>query len=631
MAIPPKITTQTPLTPTVIKKQQLAINEFQKKSRRNSGVPYKTLLVIAIILIQTIAFAGWYTLTVWTKVPIKGSVVDSKGVAVKDAIVKSGSKITMSDEYGNYELLQIPYGATTVEITKAGYGNVSKDIELPLKKGASYNAVLPTIEYGQVKGNIVLDNALASSGGLTYEQLTVTLGSTTVPVDKNGYFESPRVAPGDIVLGISAPGLDPYSQVVTIKPGLNTLEEISLANDKSIVLTIKDWYTNEALTGARVTINNERYSTNKQGITELTGLNTELSTPLSIDAEGYATKNLTTNTLGNFEITLPQLNTLYSTSSQDGTSRIYSSNMDGSEQKALSKPGVEVTEMEVTVNDKSEIELLFTGYEPTGARDSVDQPISHVYKLNTASGEQVKIETLRGLAQTPDGLERSIPLLNSRHIVTLVQKTDRIQVLARPFQGENKEVLSLDRASNELINVADAIVSKDGSYLGLLKQQSTSGATQNSIRLISLKDNQVDKNIVFAPDEGLTIQGMVGFSADNSQLLFETKDGTGVQILQILDIKNFKSKEVKNLELDRYKAKTKNNSLYYLSGTKLIALELSTLEKKEVVAGFTINNFGFYKGDGLLIESAGKLWFYDEKKTGKPALSQAITNFNFIK
>jgi hypothetical protein len=107
---------------------------------------------------------------------VSGFVTDETNTAVKDASVKIGSAITMTDKYGYFEVrnLTVVKNAAVVSVTKSGFFKGIKTFIASANKGAFFRIkLIPKISVGSISGT--------SGGGVTLSSgLTITLPANAV-------------------------------------------------------------------------------------------------------------------------------------------------------------------------------------------------------------------------------------------------------------------------------------------------------------------------------------------------------------------------------------------------------------------------------------------------------------------
>ena len=163
------------------------------------------------------------TVVVYGKV--KGTVKDSAGRAGAGASVVLGGLSTMTASDGSYQFPQVPHGQYSMNVSKGGYITVSRtlfvtsstlwtvvDVKLSPTGSATPSTPTPTYPttYGHIRGYVW------DKHNQRLPRVKVTLGSTIVTTDKNGYYEFKNVKAGNYRIYYSATGYAPQSRSATV-------------------------------------------------------------------------------------------------------------------------------------------------------------------------------------------------------------------------------------------------------------------------------------------------------------------------------------------------------------------------------------------------------------------------------
>ena len=579
--------------------------------------PWLLWMLVFLLLLETLLFAGFYGLTVWTEVPLTGSVVDTTGQAVPDALVEAGERRTVTDEFGNFTLHQLPYGTTKVTVSGDNLNESEALVELGYRTGAQTTLTVEPATGGVVEGTLSLlpDVDLA--------EYTVRVGEVDGVVNAQGVYRVENVPRGPATLTIEA-GEQVLTQSLEVESGTNSVPALSFETTSSATLQVVDWYTGESVRGAEVVLPETTATTDAAGQVLLEDWNPNQENTVRLRAPDYADKTVTVSDSRDYTLTLPPAGRLYYTALADGVSRLHEANRDGSNPRALTPADLHVTDLSVEAG-----RIFLTAYDPDAPRDSFDSPVINVYVYSIEAGTTKQLTDFRGVSPVVGGVARSLPRLEERVTVFIEQTTTGVQVSLQPFDSDVlTPALTLPREADELITVSDAVLSPDGRYLAVLKQVNRAGTTQNSIRLTSLADNSLDQNIIF-DDPSLQIQGILGFSEDSNALLFETLEGQR-QIIQKFTLGSGGTQEVAGLNLNRYRSKIRGNTLYYLAEGDLNALNLDTLEAAPLLQGFSPAAFEFYGPNGFLLQARARLWYWDASQEFDPALIDTPINFDFL-
>ena len=579
--------------------------------------PWLLWVLVFLLILETFLFAGFYALTVWTEVPLTGSVVDTDGQAAPGVLVQVGERRTVTDEFGNFELRDLPYGTARVTTGGAAFGETETLVELAYRTGGRATLTVEPAALGVVEGTVELLPEVPLSA------YSVRVGEVAGVVNAQGIYRVENLPVGPATLTLEA-GEQTLTRSLEITPGLNAVPALSFAAASSVTLQVTDWYTGESIPGAQVVLETGSYTTGAAGQVTLEEWNPGQENSLRLRALDYADKTLTLTDSRDYTLALPPAGRLYYLAVVDGVSRLHEANRDGSNARALTPADLFVTDLSVAGG-----QIYLTAYDPGAPRDSFDSPVLNVYVYSREAGTTRQLTEFRGVSPVVGGVARSLPRLEERVTVFIEQTTTGVQVSLQPFDSDVlTPALTLPREADELITVSDAVLSPDRRYLAVLKQVNRAGTTQNSIRLTSLADDSLDQNIIF-DDASLQIQGMLGFSEDSNALLFETLEGQR-QIIQKFTLGSGGTQEVAGLNLNRYRSKIRGNTLYYLAGGELNALDLESLESRTLLRDFEPAAFEFYGAEGFLLQARGRLWYWDASRDFAPALIDTPVNFDFL-
>jgi hypothetical protein len=571
----------------------------------------KLLPIFIVCLIEGLVFAGWYSLTEWTKVPLNGSVISSSSQVVTDAVITVGNQKSYTDGLGNFSFSNIQYGDTNITVKSPTSGEISSPVSLKLRTGNRITLKLEPLKTSTIQGKIILPN------NATISQFVVSIDAKKSELSSSGEFKFEGIPLGKKQLKIKSDETD-FEQNIDINSELTNLPPIDLNIEVEKKLKVTDWYTKEALEGVNVNYGKEKSISNTQGEVVITKFQAASSQEISLLKEGYANKS----TLLGVEstISIPRKGELLYIKKSNDQSKLIESNLDGSNEKILSSD-------ELSVIDFSVVDgvIYFVATAGGESRDSFDNAIRHIYYINKEDKTEKKLFSSLGVSTIVGGLKREIISLNTKSIISVEQTIGQVLVTKRGFdEKENTEILKLTHKPDELLNIVGATISPDGKYLAAIKEVAQSGELQKSIRLISLGDGgkKINQNLILG-DKSQEIEGMLGFSSNSNLLVFESSKSARDKVLQTFDITNNQINEFTAVNFDRYNAKIYDNKLFYLDNKELKSVDLITKEIQPYIPGFKVDNFKFYKNEGFVLESNNSLWYFDKELKGTPSLIQS--------
>jgi hypothetical protein len=238
-----------------------------------------------------------------SSISLTGNVIDaatSSALAGVDVRIENSDYQTQTNAQGSFELISIPAGAVSVEITKAGY--IGKLFSISAPAGGEIDlgniALSPSDTSGtdSTISGVITDTA---NGSPLQGVLIAVTGSDnrTAYTDQNGHFALNHVVSGHLVVIASLNGYRNTSSSFTLAPGVNLEFNAAMAkNAEPALLALQgqmiDGNTQSALAGAQVLVNSafttKSALTDTQGSFYLGGVDSGL---LEVDfsASGYDT------------------------------------------------------------------------------------------------------------------------------------------------------------------------------------------------------------------------------------------------------------------------------------------------------------------------------------------------------
>lgn len=203
---------------------------------------------------------------------------------------------------------------------------------------------------------------------------SVRLGRRQVNVEKTGY--------GRQKITVTA-GLG------TTRPPSITLKVIGIKFD----VTVKDWLSKSAISGATVTSSEIKSTSDKNGLASVVVPPTdEKKVSLKIDAPGYLTKTIEVEpSVAASEVSLVSSAKNYFVSKRDGQFDIFSSNLDGSnQQKIIQATGAEQADLlQFTISRNNKQAILVATRE---AKQQNNRVITGIYAVDLEAASLRKID-----------------------------------------------------------------------------------------------------------------------------------------------------------------------------------------------------------------------------------------------
>jgi hypothetical protein len=162
-----------------------------------------------------------------TSITLKGRVTSASGAPLAHAqvVVTPGTgepRSAESGDDGSFELPEVPFGASTLDVHAQGYAAVHRDLAVDAASTAVSVALDPAIPPAQIRG-LVRDFA----GKPVAATVVIQPLGTTAAVKADGAFEI-EVKPGAYDVVITAKGYAPQRRHVTVEPQGVTLLNVDL-------------------------------------------------------------------------------------------------------------------------------------------------------------------------------------------------------------------------------------------------------------------------------------------------------------------------------------------------------------------------------------------------------------------
>ena len=220
---------------------------------------------------------------------VEFSVKDSDGTALSEVVISINDKEFKTDKNGYVKVSDLEEGTYIVNISKTGYYSKSAEISIVAKTIVSANVTLKKeVTTGTISATVVDENGNAIEGAeviVSNDTETYILSS-----DANGLAIFEVVKPGDYTLVVSKDGYLNSSATVSVEAGKSytinaTLKEKSTKGNLEVV--VKDIDGN-LLKDASLTINNQQYVTNENGVVTVENLEAG-KYEVTISKDGYDT------------------------------------------------------------------------------------------------------------------------------------------------------------------------------------------------------------------------------------------------------------------------------------------------------------------------------------------------------
>ncbi len=318
----------------------------------------------------------------------------------------------------------------------------------------------------------------------------VVVGSTDVA----GQLHVSQVKLGDRTIRLEKPGYSRQQLNQTVGLGLTKMNATVEAIGVKVVINAKNWLTNKPIPGAKLTSGEATATADKKGLATLIIPPSDEKTDIKIEAPGYHARNIELDP-GVFskEVTLVASAKNYFISKRDGNFDIFSSNLDGTNQKkiieATGKENADFLQFSVHRSNKQAV-LVATR---DGARQN-DRIIAGVYKVDLEKASLTKIDEgsdVRLLDWAGDTMlyTKTIPTVkyDDKNFARIQSYNVLTSTLAEQARA-NYFQLALAAGDSLLFMAADA-------YRPIANADLTSVSLTNNARKTYLKDKQVSYGV----------------------------------------------------------------------------------------------------------------------------------------
>lgn len=226
---------------------------------------------------------------------LTGVIKDKQtGEPIEGAVITVGDKQSITDSMGAYTISSIEAGSYEVSISKAGYLQNERSVNIPANTILYYNTSLNTIDFtieATVKGQVIDKNTTSPLAGV---QVTLQgVSSQSIVTTANGTFSFSKLGQGDYTLTISKDGYRAVTSTIQVNEttiydyGSIVLSPIDLA-DTSVTLqgTVTQTPENMPLEGVTISVGNHSATSDSLGKYTLAGLIAE-DMNITASKDGY--------------------------------------------------------------------------------------------------------------------------------------------------------------------------------------------------------------------------------------------------------------------------------------------------------------------------------------------------------
>ncbi|HEY2395193.1 MAG TPA: carboxypeptidase regulatory-like domain-containing protein, partial [Rudaea sp.] len=176
---------------------------------------------------QTLNIGSIALSAISTTVTLSGLVKNNTGQLLQDVIVAVGTKSTLTDASGAYQILGINPGSATVTATLSGYKTVSATVAFQASTNYLFSPTMyptsVTPPTTSLQGVVVSGNTNAPIVGAN-----VVLSAVTHTTDATGKFAFSPVTAGAYLMTVSASGFQTVTAAVSVVVGVNDVGIITL-------------------------------------------------------------------------------------------------------------------------------------------------------------------------------------------------------------------------------------------------------------------------------------------------------------------------------------------------------------------------------------------------------------------
>jgi len=175
---------------------------------------------ITVTAVKTLNVGSLALTAISTTATLSGVVKSNTGQLLQNVIIAAGSKSTLTDASGVYQITGINPGSATITATLSGYNTVSAAVSFQASTSYLFSPTLyptsVTPPTTSLQGIIVDGNTNAPIGGAK-----IVLNGVSHTTDATGKFVFSPVAAGAYIVTISASGYQTVSASISVVAGLN--------------------------------------------------------------------------------------------------------------------------------------------------------------------------------------------------------------------------------------------------------------------------------------------------------------------------------------------------------------------------------------------------------------------------
>ena len=202
---------------------------------------------------------------------IEGTVKDSKGNAIENAIVKIGEITAFTGSDGKFSKTGIGVGSYTVTISREGYATqtLTQTISVESSKTTSIGTIKLASVYGSITGTVTV-NDNGSTVGIDVTATAADGKKTQVKTTSGGAYTIANLTPGNYTISASADGYEIAERTVAVTADSNTdVEALALTSLSGSLKVTVGYADSEETSGITVTL----YNSEDQKLYETTTTN----------------------------------------------------------------------------------------------------------------------------------------------------------------------------------------------------------------------------------------------------------------------------------------------------------------------------------------------------------------------
>ncbi len=542
------------------------INNFQNNVKQLSNHPARKWLIgllVASILFFIIALGFAFKDTIfWAS--LEGFIIDPTGKPVATAQIQYGSTQTFSDVNGFYRFSNIPV-SEKISINASRFKPFEQNLILSNWQQQQKDFTLEYINFSTAYGELITPDSKP------LQDLQMYVNDNEVDLTDKIFRLGPLEV-GKHKLRFSSPTYQTVELNLDLLPGENDLGKINLVAAENIQLQLLDWSTGEPLKSGQVKLGDASFISDDAGLVTIPNWEANQNQTVQISLDGFLTIDLVIDSkeLKQYMVSNGKIAYL---SDRNGIDNIYTSNIDGSGEQALTdfKTG-SIGDLKIVDNEiwfQSDFENI---------KNTAGNTVIQIYKLAITGGDVIRVTNLTGSSYSDTINEVYTVDMTSKSLIRSQTQQDPMgpfvsKLWVSNLDGQQENLIrnrSFDYPSLE--SVTETVISPNGQKLayilnGVENRDSYDENVPATTKILTV--NRDGSEVLFPVEETGTRYSLgyyepFGFSSDNAYFVYFQRKNDEMSVV-IYDFLTKQNTAIKSNEIFDYAISSDSKYLYYLT------------------------------------------------------------------